>query len=280
MLDEIHNHLVFVLTEKLGWHDATNPEMALGSGHVVIRFEIRGQRMVYRVARHGLQQHKRTMLAYRHVGGLGIIPEKIYHDGKCVIERHADGVALTAQVSDGVLVQLAQRLSQLHAIGAHGFGPLDFDLQGSFADAQDYYKERSTIEFDRSEMDLTEAQESFLTANLEQVLKPPTALLTAPVRLGHGDLWRNNILITHDSFRIVDWDRIGAYPIERELAFLWELGLSAHQFTLFYEHYAQASALNPVLLAWFAKRRVLGDVGLPLAKKLQKLQKIDELANE
>ncbi len=169
MLDEIHNHLVFVLTEKLGWHDAVNPEMSVGSGHVVIRFEVVGQRYVFRVAKHGLQQHKRTMLAYRHVGGLGIIPEKIYHDGKCVIERHADGVALTAQVSDGVLVQLAQRLSQLHAMAAQGFGPLDFDLQACFADAAAYYQAQPQITLDRSEMDLTDAQESLLQDALQQV---------------------------------------------------------------------------------------------------------------
>jgi hypothetical protein len=48
---------------------------------VVIRFERGGQRYVFRVAKHGLQQHKRTMLAYRHVGALGFIPEKVYHDG-------------------------------------------------------------------------------------------------------------------------------------------------------------------------------------------------------
>jgi hypothetical protein len=71
MLDEIHDHLIYVLKEKLDWMDATNPEMAMGSGHVVIRFERGGQRYVFRVAKHGLQQHKRTMLAYRHVGHLG-----------------------------------------------------------------------------------------------------------------------------------------------------------------------------------------------------------------
>ena len=125
MLDEIHDHLVYVLKEKLQWPDASHPELAMGGGHVVIRFERAGERYVFRVAKHGLQQHKRSMLAYRLVGALGMMPEKVYHDGVCLLERHVDGAPVTTQVADAVLQQLATQLSRLHALPAQGFGQLD-----------------------------------------------------------------------------------------------------------------------------------------------------------
>jgi len=277
MLDEIHDHLVFVLKEKLDWMDATNPEMAVGGGHVVIRFERGGQRYVFRVAKHGLQQHKRTMLAYRHVGQLGFIPEKVYHDGVSLLERHADGVPLSAQVSDAVLKQLAKALGQLHSMSAQGFGPLDFDSQGAFTDATDYYQTQPAVDVDWAEMDLSDAQLEAVNAAIQDANTLPFALLCAPVQLGHGDLWRNNILVTASDFKILDWDRIGAYPVERDLAFLLELGLSETQRALFFTHYAQRDVVKPEVLRWFAKRHVLRDRGLRLDKKWAKIQAIDSM---
>jgi hypothetical protein len=280
MLDEIHDHLVYVLKEKLDWMDATKPEMAVGGGHVVIRFEHGGQRYVFRVAKHGLHQHKRTMLAYRHVGPLGIIPEKVYHDGISLLERHADGVPLNAQVSDLVLTDLAKQLARLHAMPAQGFGPLDFDSQGAFADASAYYQAQPGVDVDWTEMDLVDEQFNALNAAILNANTVPPALLRAPVQLGHGDLWRNNILVTTTDFKILDWDHIGAYPVERDLAFLLELGLSEAQQALFFAYYAQREAVNLGLLRWFAKRHVLRDRGLRLGKKLAKIQFIDSIGPE
>lgn len=277
ILDEIHDHLVYVLKEKLDWMDATDPEMAVGGGHVVIRFERSGQRYVFRVAKHGLQQHKRTMLAYRHVGELGIIPEKVYHDGVSLLERHADGLPLNAQVSDFVLAQLATQLARLHAMPAQGFGPLDFDSQGIFADASAYYQTQPMVDVDWTETDLAHEQFVALHAAILDANTAPPVLLRAPVQLGHGDLWRNNILATTTDFKILDWDHIGAYPVERDLAFLLELGLSDAQRALFFSHYAQREAVNPDVLRWFAKRHVLRDRGLRLGKKLAKIQSIDSM---
>jgi hypothetical protein len=277
MLDEIHDHLVFVLKEKLNWMDATNPEMAMGGGHVVIRFERGGQRYVFRVAKHGLQQHKRTMLAYRFVGQLGIIPEKVYHDGVSLLERHAEGAPLSAQVSDAVLAQLATQLARLHAMPAQGFGPLDFDTQGTFADAIAYYQVQSVVDVDWAEMDLSDAQFEAINVAIQDANTVPPALLDAPVQLGHGDLWRHNIFVTTTDFKILDWDRIGAYPVERDLAFVLELGLSERRKRLFFDHYAQRDVVKPDLLRWFAKRHVLRDRGLRLDKKLAKIQVINSM---
>lgn len=277
MLDEIHDHLVYVLKEKLGWLDASNPEMNMGAGHVLIRFERAGQRYVFRVAKHGLEQHKRTMLAYRLVGALDLVPEKIYHDGICLVERHVDGVPMTAGVSDAVLVHLATQLGWMHALPAQGFGPLDYDTQGIFADAAAYYLDRPTVDVDWSEADLTDEQHAELSFVIEDANAIPPALLNAPVHIGHGDLWRNNILVTSTQSKILDWERIGAYPIERDLSFILAPGLSSRQRALFFSNYPMALAVNADVLRWFAKRGAIRDRDLRLDKKLVALRAIDSL---
>jgi len=278
MLDEINNHLVYVLTEKLGWHDAVNPEMSVGGGHVVIRFENDGQRLVFRVPKFGIMQLKRNMMAYRYLGHLDIIPEKVYHDGKCIIELHADGGPFSSKVSDAVLGRMASQLSVMHGIQTNGFGPLNFDLQGGYPSAAAYFQDRAPLALDWAEMDLTSIQTDALTAALAQSATVPDELQSAPTFLGHGDLWRNNILVSQDGFKIVDWDRLGAYPIERDLAFLWVAGLCASQRALFYRVYAKT--VNRSLLRWFAVRHILQDGSLRLSKKLKKIQEIDLLMHE
>jgi Phosphotransferase enzyme family len=277
MLDEVHDHLVHVLKEKLQWHDAVKPEMAMGGGHVVIRFERAGERFVFRVAKHGLQQHKRSMLAYRLVGGLGIIPEKVYHDGICLLERHASGAPISTRIGDALLEQLAQQLGRMHAMPAQGFGPLDFDTQGSFADASAYYRAQAAVDVDWSETDLTALQSADMNAALSEANRVPQAVLSAPVQLGHGDLWRNNILVSATEIKLLDWDHIGAYPLERDLAFVLALGLSHAQRGRFFAHYPLADRLNPESLRWFAKRHILRDRGLRLGKKLDALSALDQL---
>lgn len=273
MLDEIHDHLMYVLNDRLGWQSFSSPEMSVGGGHVMIRFEKNGERMVFRVPRHGVQQLRRTMLAYRHIGHLGFMPEKIYHDGKCILESHAEGVALNPKVSDVVLAQLATQLAKMHAIPAQKYGPLDFDLQGSYADASAYYLGRTPIVLDRSEADLTPVQSDVLAAALLQVATIHIDLPAAKTFLGHGDLWRNNILVDKDRFTVIDWDRIGAYPRECDLVFLLEADLSARQRAFFLEHYGHT--VNLGLLKWFAKRRTLLNRGLRLPKMVQKITDID-----
>ncbi len=275
MIEEIHEHLVFVLREKLVWMDALQPEMSAGGGHIVIRFERGGQRFVFRVAKHGLYQHKRTMLAYRHLDHLGVIPEKIYHDGVCLIERYAAGTPLSEQVSDLVLKGLALKLSKIHAMGANGFGPLEFNTEGAFPDASSYYSEQPQVKLNWAEADLSDDRIEQLNDALLDANRLPPELLAAPVRLGHGDLWCNNVMVTETDFKILDWDRIGAYPMERDLTFLLELGFSARQRDLFLSWYAFSEVVDVQLLRWFAKRRVMRDNGLRLGKKLAKIHSID-----
>nr|WP_036805019.1 phosphotransferase [Polaromonas sp. CG_9.11] len=273
MLEEIHNHLVYVLSERLGWHTIERPEISVGGGHVVIRFGKNGRRMVFRVPKHSAQQLKRTMLAYRHVGSLGFMPEKIYHDGKCIIESHVEGLPIGPQASGEVIVGLAGKLSLMHAIPAERYGPLDFDCQGSHLDPGAYYRGQPAISVDRSESDLSPDESSTLNMALVQAADVPPGLQTAKTYIGHGELWRKNILVQQHDFKIIDWDRIGAYPIEQDLAVLIDADWSAAQRALFFENYTRP--VNFDWLKWFARRRILLDKELRLQKKIQKIKEID-----
>lgn len=269
-IDEIHEHLVYVLREKFGWKDIDTPEMSFGSGHVVIRFQKNGQRMVFRVPRHDLVQLKRNMLAYRHIGNSGLMPEKIYHDGKCIIEQHVDGQPLNPEVSDLVIIDLAKKLSCMHSVATQNYGPLDFDVQGSHADAIDFYSKRPPIAVDRSEADLTTSETAFFDLAIEQANKIHFDLRGARTYLGHGDLWRKNIIVDHDVFKIIDWDRIGAYPVEHDLVFMIDADFTDPQKELFFAHYGQD--INPDLLNWFALRRTMMNGKLRLKNKISKMK--------
>lgn len=275
MIDEIHDHLVFVLREKLNWTDAQNPALAAGGGHVVIRFERAGRRYVFRVAKHGLAQHKRTMLAYRLVGSIGLMPEKIYHDGVCVVERYAEGRPLSARASDEILARLGRALGQLHAVQAVGFGPLDHDNAGHFCDAMGYFSAQPSVELDWADSDVPQGLAETLERAVEEVHQIPRSVREAPVRLGHGDLWRDNVLFCDTGFTIIDWDRIGAYPVERDLAILLDAGLTGAQVEIALSAYPQRGSVSRERLNWFAKRRVLRDRGLRLFDKALRLDSID-----
>lgn len=269
-LEEIRAHMSYVLSVKFGWNVIDNPEISLGAGHVVIRFEKDGRRLVFRVPQRGLDQLKRSMLAYRHVEDLGFMPQKIYHDGKCIIEEHVDGIPLNPEVSDLLIIRLAQSLSKMHAVQTGGYGPLRFDLQGSHSDAASFHAGEGAIVIDRSEMDLTEHQSSKLELAVEYASKIPVDLADIKTRLGHGDLWRKNVLIERDQFKIIDWDRIGAYPVELDLAFMVDADFSTVQQELFMQHYEHA--VRSDLLRWIALRRVLLSRKLQLRKKLQVIE--------
>ena len=275
MVDEIHEYMVYVLKEHFGWHSITDPQLSTGSGHVVIRFEKDGNRMVFRVPKYGAHQLKRSMLAYRHFGALGFMPEKLYQDGKCILESFVEGAPLGSQVRDIVIADLAKSLSAMHCIPACGFGPLDWGVQGHFADANAFYAAQRAPTVDRSELDLSAHNSATLNVALAQAQGVPAQLQDAPCFMAHGDLWRRNILVNQQNFKIIDWDRIGAYPVEFDLGFLFDVEFSFEQRQLFFTNYAHP--VNTALLKWFANRNVLRNSGLRLEKKLEKIRAINLL---
>ena len=278
VMDEIHNYFVYVCREKFGWTTVNNMELSSGEGHVVIRFEKNGKRMVFRVARHSASQQKRNLLAYGLVGELGLMPAKIYHDPKCIIEDHMDGQALNSGVSDNAIIELAQKLSRMHSMPAQGYGPLDTASHGTYEHVSSYYEKLQLPPIDYSEVDLTSEEVDFLERARASLTTLPEALLNAKTCIGHGDLWRNNILVDQDHVHVIDWDRIGAYPVEHDLVFLVDAQFSDVQKQVFYTHYQ--IDVNLDLVCWFSLRRVFLNTRLNLKKKIAEIKKYELLGNE
>jgi len=210
-----------------------------------------------------------TMLAYLHLGHLDLMPDKVYHDPKCIIERFAPGAPLDASVQTGVLTGMAHKLAAMHAIGASGYGPLAFALHGSFDDATaDYLRPGYAEGFEPGGLPADQADH--LQAIWRRAAEPPTGLAQAPMVLGHGDLWSKNILVSDTVFRIIDWDRVGAYPRERDLALLLDVDFSAAQQEAFLAAYGEPVRRD--WINWFGLRKLLSNRSLSNASRLAGIQ--------
>lgn len=273
ILEEVVDHLEHVLLSKFKIGVLVNPEYAVGRGHVVIRFQSGSERWVFRSPLHGREQLKRNLLAYRHVGSMDLMPEKVYHDGKCLIEKYVEGHPLSSAASDAAIIDLARKLARMHALPATHYGPLDFDLQGMHDSAAAYFSGKPLIVVDRSDADLSESQERLLNAAVKRAALMHPELMDSGVVLGHGDLWRKNILVSSEEVRVIDWDRIGAYPPEYDLVVIAEAELTSAQQILFLEHYGRP--VNTSLLSWFNLRRTLLNGGLRLDKKVARLRQLE-----
>lgn len=271
MIDEIHAYFVHVLQDKLGGVDDGRSQMAHGSGHVLIRFEKDGETLVFRVPKFGLRQMRSTMLAYLHLGHLDLMPDKVYHDPKCIIERFVQGAPLNAAVQPAVLTAMAHKLAAMHATEATGYGPLAFALHGSFNDATvDYLRPGYADGFEPG--GLPADQEDRLLAIWRRAAEPPTGLAQAPMVLGHGDLWSKNILVSETGFRIIDWDRVGAYPRERDLALLLDLDFLADQQEAFLAAYGEPVRRD--WINWFGLRKLLSNRSLSNEARLAAVQEM------
>ncbi len=267
-LKEIDDHFVYVLSELLHWEVEERPQFAVGAGNVVIRFKTRDGRFLFRVPKVSQQQLRRVALAYALFGKTGLMPERIYFDGKCVIERYVEGMALSTRTSDQALVALGRALSQIHAVPGDAYGPLSHGTTGSCADPQEYYGQKPFPPADDGERDedLTEREERRLGCLSDRASVLPDRLARAPRFLGHGDMWRRNIVIKDDRLKLIDWDRIGSYPREHDFVFMVDADLEQTQKDLLLASYR--FELDPELLAWFSLRRVLGNRGIGKREKL------------
>jgi aminoglycoside phosphotransferase (APT) family kinase protein len=197
------------------------------------------------------------------------MPDKVYHDPKCIIERFAPGAPLDASVQTGVLTGMARKLAAVHAIGATGYGPLAFALHGSFGDATvDYLRPGYADGFEPGGLPADQADR--LQAIWRWAAEPPTGLAQAPMALGHGDLWSKNILVSETGFRIIDWDRVGAYPRERDLALLLDVDFSADQQEAFLATYGEPVRRD--WINWFGLRKLLSNRSLSNASRLAAIQ--------
>ena len=268
-LKEIDDHFVYVVGDLLQWKVLERPQIKVGSGNVVLRFKTQEGLFIFRVPQHSQQQLRRVALAYQHFGPSGLMPEPIYRDGKCVLERYVEGLPLSDRATDAELVTLAQKLALVHAVPADRFGVLSHGSTGIHADADASYAPLKVESSDDSTLEdaaLTPDESSAFDAMAHRAALVPVAVRRAPCFLGHGDLLRNNIVLGAQGVYFIDWDRIGSYPREHDFVFLTDADLSPRQQALVLAHYPQA--LDPVLLNWYALRRVVGGWGISRRAKL------------
>lgn len=261
-LREIEDHFVHVVEDRLRWQVLEQPQRQVGNGSVVLRFLTPQGRFIFRVPQFSQEQLRAVMLAYRYLGASGMMPEKLYHDGKCIVEQFIDGAPLSGRSADAVLQALARRLATIHAMPATGFGPLLHTTHGRYPDAQAWLEDaggrvapRDQPQWHDEELGPDEIDS--LLALHAQAARAPRALAAAPTCLGHGDLWRRNIVATPEGVvKLIDWDGIGAYPREHDFAFMAEADLDARQQEVVLAAYGQP--LDPSLLRWFSLRKLVG----------------------
>lgn len=262
-LKEIDDHFVHVVGDRLRWKVLERPDFSVGAGSVVLRFRTPEGLFIFRVPRYAQEQLRRIALAYRHFGATGLMPEKIYHDGKCVLERYVPGVPLSSRADDRCLAALGRQLALLHGLPATGFGPLSHGTTALFADASEWLAQSPSPTPDEADMavldeDLDAAERQALAALYDEVAIMPQALALAPCRVGHGDVWRNNVVLgAEGGVTLIDWDRIGAYPREHDFVCLADANLDPRQKNLVLEAYGHP--LDHRLVRWFSLRRLLGN---------------------
>lgn len=262
-LKDIDDHFVHVVGDLLGWKVQERPDFRVGAGSVVLRFRTQQGLFIFRVPQFSQEQLRRIALAYLHFGASGLMPEKIYHDGKCVLERYVPGVPLSARADDASLAALGRQLALLHALPASGFGPLSHGTTALFADVAEWLAQAPSPSPDIDDEaghveELDDDARAALQALYAEVAAPPAALLQAPCRVGHGDLWRSNIVMGADGgVTFIDWDRIGAYPREHDFVYLSDAELEPRQRDVVLQAYGHP--LDRGLVHWFALRRLLGN---------------------
>jgi aminoglycoside phosphotransferase len=273
-LKEVNDHFVHVVGERLGWKVLERPSWTSGNGNVVLRFRTAQGLFIFRVPKYSQFQLRSVALAYHHFAHLGVMPEVVYRDGKCVLERYMPGVPLSAASSDEVLCRLARTLAQLHTLPATGFGRLTHGTTGWFTDATAWSADNAMVLHSghRGEADEPDAQEAQLVEALtRRIAELPDAMRTAPVWVSHGDLWRSNVIVGPEGrVTLIDWDTMGAYPRENDLTVVVDADLDARQKALFLEAYGHP--VDEGLLRWIALCRIVRNPGARLREKLAKVR--------
>lgn len=274
-LKEINEHFVHVMEDRLRWAVLDPPQYIQGNGNVVIRFRTAQGLFIFRVPKFSQFQLRSVGLAYAHFGRMGVMPELVYKDGKCVIERYAEGITLSAGANDATIQALARRLAEIHTIEATGFGRLTHGNSGWYANVAEWAAE-NVIDFprrrsvDREEDELSADENRVLEAMAAQVTAVPESVLRMPTRVCHGDLWRSNVIVGADSrITLIDWDTLGAYPREGDLIVMVDAGFDARQKALFLEAYGD-DTLDAEAIAWLSLRRIARSTTESLRQKIAK----------
>jgi thiamine kinase-like enzyme len=252
---EIQDYFNWVMAEKLNWNVA-NVQITFGHGNVLLKFEQAGETFVFRVPKFGTFQIKNQRRAQAFFGEEAFFPDVVYFDGKCIIERFIEGEKLGRQTDGSDYFHLGQALAKIHQTPAQGFGHLTHANVGDEESALVYYQERLENGWALIE------QKQLLTNDVLKRLQKETLLRLSkidglPKVVCHGDVWRENVIYnaSTEQLKLIDWEGVGAFTREMDLAFLHRKYVTKEQRVRFLEGYN--SSVDSSMVAFYSLLRIV-----------------------
>jgi len=248
-LPEIDRHFEHLMRDVLKWSVEPPIEFNFGAGNVVLRFRAQGERYLMRVPKFSHQQIRTYMLARRHFEGQSFFPDVVYADELCVIERYVEAEPLSESTSLSDMERLGDALRRLHQYPAQGHGPLTHANVGKFDQPRLVIKEQRILQGMKwlvEQQRMSVQQEALMLSHFEWGLQ---RWAQSPIRICHGDLNLSNILLNPQQLVFIDWDHLGAYPIERDFMSSHLRRLNPTQLHALYQGYADS--VSSELVRWF-----------------------------
>jgi thiamine kinase-like enzyme len=218
-LKEVDSHFHHVVEKLLGWDKPQEVQFRTGSSSVVIKFRVGDEFYIFRVPKFGRFQVRIYLVAHQHFSDSGLMPEKIYHDERCILERFIDGKSPKGeQIEDEEIKKMGSAFRLLHRFPSAGFDCVMHGKEGTKKNLSDCF---ST--YVREGMEWLEQNHIMDDERLEH-LKKIMAVMPEPADdqpcLCHGDLSSGNIIITEGGVTLIDWDCLSSFPREYDFSFL------------------------------------------------------------
>jgi hypothetical protein len=218
-LSEIDLHFQNVVKKRLGWGELQEAKFKVGASSVVIRFRVGGEYFIFRVPKYSQRQLRACLIAWQHFADSGLMPEKIYHDEKCIVERFLPGHVLAeGPVGDCELEKMAEALRTLHSITATGFDRIAYDCEGENKNLADCF-----LPYVEPGINWLEEQriiDNIRLSHLREIMSVMPDPAEKKVFICHGDMSAANIMVDRDAVRFIDWDGICAFPREYDFSYL------------------------------------------------------------
>lgn len=217
-LKEIDNHFHYVVEKLLGWGVPQEVRFRTGTTSVVIKFRFGNDYYIFRVPKFGRFQIRISLLAHQHFANSGLMPEKIYHDERCIIERFVEGRRLKNNCGEAEIKKLGVALCSLHQIPSSGFDCVMHEKEGAKRSLNECFSSYVTDGLLWLRRNHIMDEERF--HHLEGIMQEMPESVDKQPRLCHGDMSPGNIMITDAAAVFIDWDCLSSFPREYDFSYL------------------------------------------------------------
>lgn len=277
-LTEIDEHFQYVINSRLRWK-VTDLFISRGNNNIVIKFNFDTNDYVFRVPIHGRYQLDAVEKAARIFAGSNFFNRIIYSDYRCLIEPFVSGNNLGSSDNLDDFRALGSALSKIHSHSSEGFGWLKTTSLGVDSDIDAYFSKnimQPWHNFQKSGLvtqNLTNFLNNFLLESIS-ILKEKSLVVC------HGDIWSNNVFYDpiKERIKIIDWDSIGSYSVEKDLDFLIDDVVSEGQKRAFVENYEFSFDMR--LVYWYQFVKLLAYIFSHHRYEVQHLRRFLVLVNK